>query len=85
MKRLYEDGDPRGLMAEHVAKLRDILARLGAACVVADMDPPGLRPHPLIGDYMAACIRSFNGRVTLPISSEQCKESNPPERRTLIH
>ena len=31
LKRLYEDDDPRGVMAEHVEKLRDILARLDAA------------------------------------------------------
>ena len=28
MKRLYEFDDPRGVIAEHVLKLRDILARL---------------------------------------------------------
>ena len=31
LKRLFEDGDRRGVMAEHVLKLRDILARLDAA------------------------------------------------------
>ena len=31
LKRLYEDDDPRGVIAEHVLKLRDILARLDAA------------------------------------------------------
>jgi proteic killer suppression protein len=33
--------------AEHVVKLRDILARLDAARAVADMDMPGFRLHPL--------------------------------------
>ena len=28
LKRLHEDDDPRGVMAEHADKLRDILARL---------------------------------------------------------
>jgi len=28
LRRLYEGDDPRGVMAEHAAKLRDILARL---------------------------------------------------------
>jgi len=47
LDRLYEDNDPRGVLAEHVDKLRDILARLDAARAVTDMDMPGLRLHPL--------------------------------------
>ena len=43
LKRLYGDDDPRGVITEHASKLRDILARLDAARVVADMDVPGLR------------------------------------------
>jgi len=43
LKRLHEDDDPRGVMAEHVDKLRDILARLDAVPTVADMDLPGLK------------------------------------------
>ena len=50
LKRLYEDGDPRAVIAEHVAKLRDVLARLDAARAVADMDMPGFRLHPLKGE-----------------------------------
>ena len=30
LKRLHEDDDPRGVIAEHAEKLRDILARLDA-------------------------------------------------------
>ena len=41
LKRLYEVDDPRGVFAEHAGKVRDILARLDAARVVADMDMPG--------------------------------------------
>jgi toxin HigB-1 len=41
LRRLYENDDPRGVMGEHVAKLRDILARLDAAGAVSDMDLPG--------------------------------------------
>jgi toxin HigB-1 len=51
LKRLYEDADPRGVAAEHVVKLRDILARLDAARAVADMEVPGLRLHPLKGEW----------------------------------
>jgi proteic killer suppression protein len=51
LKRLYEDGDPRSVIAEHVGKLRDILGRLDAARVVADMDMPEFRLHPLKGEF----------------------------------
>lgn len=50
LKRLYDDDDQRGVMPEHVAKLRDILARLDAAGAVTDLDLPGFRLHPLKGD-----------------------------------
>ncbi len=51
LKRLREDDDPRGVINQHVEKLRDILARLDAAGTVADMDLPGFRLHPLKGDF----------------------------------
>jgi len=50
LKRLYEDDDPRGVIAEHLMKLRDILARLDAAGTVGDMDLPGFKLHPLKGE-----------------------------------
>jgi len=50
LKRLYEDGDRRGVMTEHAVKLRDILARLDAAATVSDMDLPGFRLHQLKGE-----------------------------------
>jgi toxin HigB-1 len=65
LNRLYEDDDPRGVIAEHVDKLRDILARLDAAGAVTDMDMPGLRLHPLKGEmkeFWAVTVRA-NWRV----------------------
>ena len=65
LKRLYESDDPRGVTAEHTAKLRDILARLDAAGNSADMDLPGFRLHALKGDYQgfwAVTVRA-NWRV----------------------
>jgi proteic killer suppression protein len=55
----------RGVMAEHVQKLRDIVARLDAAGNVADMDLPGFRLHPLKGDlkgFWSVTVRA-NWRV----------------------
>jgi proteic killer suppression protein len=65
LKRLYEDDDPRGVVADHVMKLRDILARLDAASTVTDMDLPGFRLHPLKGElkgFWAVTVRA-NWRV----------------------
>src|SRR4029077_11369182 len=65
LKRLHEDDDPRGVIAEHVVKLRDILARLDAARALADMDMPGFRLHPLKGEmkgFWSVTVRA-NWRV----------------------
>jgi toxin HigB-1 len=65
LKRLYENDDPRSVIREHTAKLRDILARLNAASVVVDMDFPGFRLHPLKGElkgFWAVTVRA-NWRV----------------------
>jgi proteic killer suppression protein len=51
LRRFYEDDDPRGVDAQHVEKLRDILARLDVAASWKDMDFPGFRLHPLKGEF----------------------------------
>jgi toxin HigB-1 len=70
LKRLCEDDDARGVFAEHAEKLRDILARLDAANVVADMDLPGFRLHALKGErkgFWAVTVRA-NWRVIFRFS-----------------
>ena len=65
LKRLYDDDDPRGVMNEHVEKLRDILARLDASIAPSDMDLPGFRLHALKGKlkgFWAVTVRA-NWRV----------------------
>lgn len=65
LRRLYEDDDSRGVIAEHVIKLRDILARLDAAGRVDDLDVAGFRLHPLKGElrgFWAITVRA-NWRV----------------------
>ena len=52
-------------MAEHVIKLRDILARLDASRGPADMDLPGFRLHALKGEmkgFWSVTVRA-NWRV----------------------
>ena len=66
LKRLYEDADTRGVPAEHVIKLGDILVRLDAAHAATDMDLPGFRLHPLKGEmkgFWSVTVRA-NWRVT---------------------
>ena len=65
LKRLYKNDDRRGVIAEHLVKLRDILARLDAARTIADMDVPGFQLHPLRGElkgFWAVTVRA-NWRV----------------------
>jgi proteic killer suppression protein len=65
LKRLFELDDPGGVNQEHVGKLRDILATLHAAPMVAHMDLPGFRLHPLKGEmkgFWAVTVRA-NWRV----------------------
>lgn len=64
-RRFFERGDESRIRAEHREVLRDILARLNASAVPADMDLPGFRLHPLKGayaGYWAVTVRA-NWRV----------------------
>jgi proteic killer suppression protein len=70
LKRLYEDDDPRGVVAEHLTKLRHILARLDAAGSVEDMNLPGFNMHALRGQLrgLAAVTVRANWRVIFRIA-----------------
>ena len=53
------------MTANHIVKLRDILARLDAAQSASDMDVPGFRLHPLKGGlkgFWAVTVRA-NWRI----------------------
>ena len=76
LKRLFEQDDPSGVNAEHVRKLRDILATLQAAPTVAHMDLPGFRLHPLKGQmrgFWAVSVRA-NWRVTFRFSQGHAED-----------
>jgi proteic killer suppression protein len=78
LQRLYEDDDPRGVDAEHVQRLRDILARLDAAVTVQDMRLPGFKLHPLTADRKgewAVTVRA-NWRVTFRIQAGEARDVN---------
>lgn len=50
LKRLFEEDDRRGINAEHVEKIRRILAHMKSFSRPDDMDIPGFNLHPLKGE-----------------------------------
>jgi proteic killer suppression protein len=65
LRRLFEHDDVKSLSAEHVRKLKQILALLEAAQDVADLDVATFRLHALKGDlkgFWAVSVRA-NWRV----------------------
>ena len=66
LRRLYESGDVRGLNADHVARIRRILAILDDAQTTQQVSGPGYRLHPLKGNRLGQwSLRvSGNWRIT---------------------
>ena len=65
LKRLFEDGETKGLQADHIQKVENILAVLNRARKPQDMDLPGFRLHRLTGDlkdFWSVSVRA-NWRV----------------------
>jgi len=50
LQLLFEQGDRRKVLSDHVARIARILARLEEASEVGNMDLPGFRLHLLKGD-----------------------------------
>ena len=75
--RLIEDDDSRGLGADQIKRLRNILAVLMTA---ADMDgvagPPGWRIHQLRGDRAGTWSISVSGNWRLTFDLEEGEISN---------
>ncbi|EKT4523972.1 type II toxin-antitoxin system RelE/ParE family toxin [Pseudomonas putida] len=49
LRLLHQQGDSSGVRADHVARLRRLLASLEVAQVPSNMNRPGNRLHPLHG------------------------------------
>lgn len=65
LRQLFEDDNPKGVNAEHVRKIRQILGALHAAQTIDAMRLPTFGLHALKGDlkgYWAVTIRA-NWRV----------------------
>ena len=76
LRRLFEEDDSRGVIADHAEKLRDILARLNSASTAADMELPGFRLHRLKGPlkgFWAVTVRA-NWRVIFQFADGDASE-----------
>ena len=65
LKQLFERGNRRGVNAQHVAKIENILAVLDIAQKIEDVDVHSFRLHPLTGDlkgFWSVTVRA-NWRV----------------------
>ncbi len=65
LKRLFEDGEKKGLRADYIEKIENILFVLNRTRTIEDMNLPGFRSHPLKGDlkgFYAVTVRA-NYRV----------------------
>ena len=66
LRRLYETGDPRGVRAAFVDKIRDMLFALDTAEAVDEIEKvPGWRLHPLRGDLRGLWSLSVSGNRRL--------------------
>jgi len=61
LERLHWRGDTSGVSAQHVKRLRSVLAALETAAVPSDMALPGARLHPLHGDRAGQLSVSISG------------------------
>jgi toxin HigB-1 len=65
LRRLFEDDNAKGVNADHVRKIKQVLAVLHAAQTVEALDLPTFGLHPLKGDlkgFWAVTVRA-NWRI----------------------
>ena len=76
LNRLYQDDDARGVIHEHIEKLRDILARLDVIITAEDMDIPAMQLHPLKGarrGFWSVTVRA-NWRVIFRVHNGEVQD-----------
>jgi proteic killer suppression protein len=68
-ERLFEDGETKGIRADLLEKVENILAVLNRAACPNDMDLPGFRLHPLKGGSERVLRSHGSGKLAgdLPI------------------
>ena len=76
LKRLFEDGDRKGIRPDLIEKVANILFVLNRAKAPDDMNLPGFRLHPLKGDLKglwAVTVRA-NWRIVFRIAGAQAAD-----------
>lgn len=51
LRKLFEDGDSKGLPADQISRIENRLAVINRAKVLGDIDLPGFKLHPLHREY----------------------------------
>ena len=72
LRKFFESGNRKGIIAEHTSKLARILDRLDASLQPSDMNLPGYKLHQLLGKNKGTwSVRvSGNWRVTFQFEDE---------------
>lgn len=76
LRRFFETGNKAGIQAQHIDRLRLVLAQLNAATTPGDMDLPGLGLHPLKGERKGTWAVSVSGnwRITFRFASKNADD-----------
>lgn len=66
LRLFYQTGSIAGIQPKHKEKLRLRLAAINTASIIVDLDLPGYRLHPLVGDRKGfwSIVVSGNWRIT---------------------
>jgi toxin HigB-1 len=76
LRQLFEEGNPKGVNADHLRKIRQILAFLDAANVLEDLNYPTFRLHPLKGELKGFWSLSVNGNWRIIFTFEDGAVNN---------
>ncbi len=74
LKRLFENSDRKGVRADHIDRIENILAILAVAEKLSDIDLPSLRLHALKGSlkgFHAVTVRA-NWRIVFRFEKGSC-------------
>lgn len=76
LRRLYETGDTRGVRQDQVSRIRRVLSAIDAAAVIDDLALPGMRLHPLRGDYAGFWSVSISGNWRIIFRFENARAAD---------
>jgi proteic killer suppression protein len=76
LERLFSEDDTSGVSAQHVKRLRVMLAALASAAAPSDMALPGARLHSLHGDRRGQWSVSISGNWRLVFEFEGSNVTN---------